>query len=329
MELVIVNGSNAIARGVVSRLAGKQYSKIRLLDFRPYRQSVYNFQRQLPQGVSLEKRQVQNAAALEHGIEGASEVIYFTHDYTANAADKNSFLVGTAKLAKRQGVKKLLAVCPVENELYYTEDAKQPLQKQVEAQADALKSNPDMAILNTDLVYGRHANLLHYMAQCAEAGRIPSAIGNAKGHKFRPVAEQDLANAVQHALSNFSSVKGQNYLVNGADEATLSDLLTVIEGVVGKGQGSTSKNNSLLRLRLSDYLEEFFVGITADKNFRNFAEDFEAHRTNIADGRVNYHEQHGLQRESKGIRETYQALKLTEEDLILPTFTDYKLSALN
>jgi hypothetical protein len=97
------------------------------LDFRPYRQSVYNFQRQLPQGVTLEKYQVQNAAALEHQLEGASDVIYFTHDYCANAADKNSFIQGTAKLAKKHGVAKLLAVCPVENELYYTEDEKHTL----------------------------------------------------------------------------------------------------------------------------------------------------------------------------------------------------------
>jgi hypothetical protein len=58
MELVIVNGSNAIARGVISKLAGKIYQKIRLLDFRPYRKSVYSLQRSLPSGVQLEKRQV-------------------------------------------------------------------------------------------------------------------------------------------------------------------------------------------------------------------------------------------------------------------------------
>ena len=42
MELAVVNGSNAIARGVVSRLLSKgSYSKVRLLDYRPYRKSVY------------------------------------------------------------------------------------------------------------------------------------------------------------------------------------------------------------------------------------------------------------------------------------------------
>jgi hypothetical protein len=42
MELVVVNRSNAIARGIVSRLLGKGgFSKVRLLDYRPYRKSVY------------------------------------------------------------------------------------------------------------------------------------------------------------------------------------------------------------------------------------------------------------------------------------------------
>ena len=186
-----------------------------------------------------------------------------------------------------------------------------------------------MAILNSDLVYGRSANLLQFVAQCAEAGRIPAAIGNATGYKFKPVAEDDLAAAVEHALGNFSQVKGHNYLVNGSEEASLSDLLHVIEGVLGKGEGVTKKQGSLLRLKLSDYLEEFFVGITADKNFRNLAEYFEAQRPNLAEGRVNYHEQHGLQRSSKGIKDTYHKLSLSLEDLVLPTFADYKMSGLN
>ncbi len=58
MELVVVNGANAISRGVLSRLAGKNYQKIKLLDFRPYRKSVYEFQRSLPSGTQLDKLMV-------------------------------------------------------------------------------------------------------------------------------------------------------------------------------------------------------------------------------------------------------------------------------
>jgi hypothetical protein len=133
MELVIVNGSNAIARGVISKLAGKNYQKIRLLDFRPYRKSVYSLQRSLPSGVQLEKRQVQTAANLDIALEGAQDVIYFTHDYFASTSDKNNFIQATAKLSKKHGVEKLIAVCPIEHELFYTEDKHTPLEIRDEA----------------------------------------------------------------------------------------------------------------------------------------------------------------------------------------------------
>jgi len=44
MELVVVNGASNIAKTVVTQLVKqKGYKTIRLLDFRPYRQSVYAF----------------------------------------------------------------------------------------------------------------------------------------------------------------------------------------------------------------------------------------------------------------------------------------------
>lgn len=44
MELVIVNGASNIARSVVRGLTAQgAYRKVRLLDFRPYKTSVYAF----------------------------------------------------------------------------------------------------------------------------------------------------------------------------------------------------------------------------------------------------------------------------------------------
>ncbi|CDW77708.1 UNKNOWN [Stylonychia lemnae] len=51
-------------------------------------------------------------------LNGVSDVLYFIHDYCAKAADKNTFIQGNAKLAKKHGIKKHVAVCPVEYELY-------------------------------------------------------------------------------------------------------------------------------------------------------------------------------------------------------------------
>ena len=54
MELVVVNGSSAIARGVVRSIINSKsntFTKIKLLDAKPFRQSVYQFQKNLPSGV--------------------------------------------------------------------------------------------------------------------------------------------------------------------------------------------------------------------------------------------------------------------------------------
>jgi hypothetical protein len=139
MELVAVNGASAISRGVLSKLAGKNYQKIRLLDFHPYRKSVYGFQRAVTaQGVTVEKQMVQTAANLEIGLEGATDVVYFTHDYFANSSDKNNFIQATARLSKKQGAQRLVAVCPIEHELYWTEDKLTVLELRDQAQMAAI-----------------------------------------------------------------------------------------------------------------------------------------------------------------------------------------------
>ena len=179
--------------------------------------------------MQLEKHQVQNAAGLEHQLEGAKDVLYFTHDYCANTSDKNSFISGTAKLAKKHGVEKLVAVCPIEHELYYTEDQQSPLEKQVEAQKLALQNNPKMTILNSNLVFGKDSYLIHYMTQAASAGRILGQIGGSTGYHYKPVSSDDLTSAVETALARFDQTQGKRFIVDGKDETTLKELLVLLE----------------------------------------------------------------------------------------------------
>ena len=126
MELVVVNGANNIAKSVIRGLtATGQYSKVRLLDFHAHRQSVYALQRELAEkGIELDKRLTKNAQSLELGIEGADKVVYFTHDYFSMVSCKNNFLVASSKIAKRQGVKQMVAVCPVEHDMAYSDEGK-------------------------------------------------------------------------------------------------------------------------------------------------------------------------------------------------------------
>ena len=90
-------------------------------------------------------------------MEGAKDVLYFTHDYSSMAADKNTFIQATAKLSKKLGVERLVAVCPIEHDLYYSEDQSTPFEKKQEAQNKALTEFTNMVILNPNLVYGDNA----------------------------------------------------------------------------------------------------------------------------------------------------------------------------
>ena len=46
-------------------------------------------------------------------------------------SDKNAVLASTARVCKKQGVSKLVAICPIEHDLYYTEDAQTPAEKKL------------------------------------------------------------------------------------------------------------------------------------------------------------------------------------------------------
>lgn len=83
-------------------------------------------------------------------------------------------------------------------------------------------------------------------------------------------------------------------------------------------------------MNFSDYFEEFFVGITHDKNFRRLAEYFESHKPDLKSGdRVDFLESTHLSLTSKGIKDSYQGLRVREEDLVFPTFANYKMTSLD
>ena len=202
MELVVVNGANNIAKSVIRGMtAGGKFNRVRMLDFRPYKESVYMLQRELSaKGVTLDKHMTSNLGSLEVGLEGADQVVYFTHDYSSMTSCKNNTLVATAQVAKKLGISNLVAVCPVEHDMAFSEDQRSWIQQRQEAEQKALDANAKMSILNTDLVFGRDAtHLVHYMTQCAFAGKIQAPFLS-ESAKFRPVHHDDLTGAVTVSL---------------------------------------------------------------------------------------------------------------------------------
>lgn len=323
MELVVINGASSIARGVIRNIVKKHnYQKVRFLDPKPFRQGVYQLQKDLT-GVEFTKHQTGTAANLEIALEGAQNVLYFHHDYLAMTSDKNAVLASTARIAKKQGINGLIAVCPIEHDLYYTEDDKTPFQKKLEAQQDAISHFGSTVILNTNLVFGplnRDSYLINYLAQCAAAGSAPGALVNASKYHFTPVHSEDVAYAVEQASKNFDKLKGSISNVNGSEDVTIKEILETLEVSVGKNKGNTKAQTSLGGL--SDYVQEFFVGISHDRNLTRLAEHFESHpsinlKENDFFGKLNLQNKHSF-------RQNYKDGEIKVEELVSPIFTAYK-----
>ena len=144
--------------------------------------------------------------SLEQAVEGADQVVYFTHDYFSMVSCKNNSLEATAKVAQKLGVSNVVAVCPVEHDMAWSESDKTWVEQRQVAEQNALSANKNMSILNTDLVFGKYpSHLVHYMTQCAFAGKIQGPVISDVA-KFKPVSQTDLTRAVTTSMD--SRLKG-------------------------------------------------------------------------------------------------------------------------
>ena len=326
MELVVVNGASNISKRMIQSLCRSgQYNRVRLLDFRPYRDSVYAFQREMnAEGIIVDKRQTNSGSALDIALEGADNMLYFTHHYTSMTSDKNSYLVGAAKGAKKHEIKNMIAVCPVEHDLAYTEDETCWTERRNEAEKSALAANKNMTILNTDLVYGeKPTHLLHYVAQCVHSGKISSEFhGDAK---FKPVHYEDLSNAVANLMSN---ARPGHFAVRGNEEHSIKDLVHLIEHANGKSSGSTGLNKPLpLGFSPSQMVDDFFHGTTIDRNMINLVAHFNSHHESPVNGECLFSTIGATQEHNAS--QWFQGHKQNEALLAEPSTGDYKMPHMN
>ena len=227
-ELVVMNGASSIARSIVSshlaRNAGK-YASVKLIDARPYRQSVYQWQASL--GVPLRKCMARSAQSIDIHLEGAKDVLYVTHDYTTMSSCKNSHLIAAAKLAKKQGVQNLVAVCPIEHDLAWSEDGKSFYEKTCDAEAEALAANKNLTLLKANLTFGRQTHLINFLTQCAIVGKCPykNLVGN-NTFNYAPIHIDDLEKAAFHALACGHSGK---HTLAGSEQMNLRQILDILE----------------------------------------------------------------------------------------------------
>lgn len=114
--------------------------------------------------------------------------------------------------------------------------------------------------------------------------------------------------------------------MNGSQKATLNELLGLTQKLVGND--NTKLSSSLLGLGLTDYIEEFFVGITHDKNMARMAEFFDTHSLNLEADQPDFFKQFGLN-QKVSLQDYYEGKKVKEEELVFPVFTSYKTVSLD
>lgn len=319
MEFTFVNGASAIARGVVKYLA-KGSSRVKLLDPRVYRQGVYRLQEELS-GVNVEKHQTLGGKSLEYAIEGSENVIYFTHDYTNMAYSKNKVLESTAKAAKTVGVKKLVCVCPIEHDLYYTEDEKDPLQRPREAEENAKANHHNIVFLHPNLVYGDESYLIRFLIQSVLAGNVPKEFADASNAQYEPIHVEDLASIIKHAIDNFDKVKGKSWGVCSGDHHTLGRIKNQITKHVGKEVTTTSGGG------LNGILNSFWYGITHDQNMELMAEYYER-KPDALKHKDEYVKTHGIKLDHT--LESYLArVQYKDENFVYPLYSGYRNTELD
>lgn len=126
-----------------------------------------------------------------------------------------------------------------------------------------MSSNGKMSLLNTDLVFGTDSTfLVHYMHQCALAGKIQAPFLSADA-KFKPVHHADLTQAVSTAMER--GLSGQ-FAVRGSEEVSARDLMNLVEKCCGVDVGKTKARFETPVFPLAKMAEEFFVGMGADTN---------------------------------------------------------------
>lgn len=145
--------------------------------------------------------------------------------------------------------------------------------------------------------------------------------------KFRPVHHDDVTRAVAHAMEH--PIHDQ-LKVRGEEKISIKDLLRMVEQSCDKAPGSTKTFTRIAFLQLSETIEEFFVGITHDRNMRLMLEHFETHAMDCPCPGTDFWEKTGLKQTNK-VSSFFQYHKFadTDEAMATPTFGHYKQVDLN
>lgn len=132
----------------------------------------------------------------------------------------------------------------------------------------------------------------------------------------------DVTQAVAHAIEN---PKHGQFKVRGDEKVSIKELMSLIEHSCEKAPGSVKQHSKIPFLKLSEMAEEFFVGITHDRNMRLMLNHFETNEMDCPCPGTDFWEASGLQRKEKlSAFYKYHRYHDTDDHLATPTFGHYK-----
>lgn len=247
-------------------------------------------------------------------------MVYFHNDYFSMTGSKEQWLQSAVESAKTAGVRKFVAVLPVEYEFYYTEG--QDIDKRrEEAWARAQETFQGLTILRPSIVYGTHNYLVKYIQQSVAAGNIPPAFKSADA-KFRPVHHDAVARAVNHALDNNTSGV---FSLNGQENLSIQEITATLAHQQGSHPDQVKSAGNLFGF--ADILNEFWSGVSHDSNMVNMIQHF-AHGDGLSE--TDFFEAQGLSHEEPKLSEVFSTKDAPSfDDLKEPLFIDYKRISLN
>lgn len=251
MSLLVISGANKVAQGIIRGLHGSgKYEKIVCADVFPnyyYMERFLRFKDTLSENkTKIEEAKLSDKTDLETAIKGATHVVYVTHDYYANVPSKLNLIKHTATISRQAGIKKLVAVTPIENDHYGEPNA---VHDAIQSENEARLAFPGLVELKTDLTFGEDSNAVSQLFTRLAYGK--SIYFKPSSHRVSPIHTLNVAEATQRVLEN-TTLTNLKYVARGSESLDWKTVISTLSGAIGKNANLNSNALENIISPLSD-----------------------------------------------------------------------------
>ena len=242
MEIVTINGSSILARGIVKFFAQQGGTKlIQNFDMNADRTQIKEMEREIKvwnPTVEVINKQIKEASEIKEGVTDAACVLFFQDDYLRPQSDKLQFFKQAALISQDQDADRFLAVFPIEYDTHCGQSDKPGWMEKLEVQDELIKSYKEgLTVFNSNLTYGDQSLLFNYIGQSVKTGQVAKLLLDST-FKFHPLHNKDTGIEVMCEGEQWGA-KSKKYSLSGFEEITCKDLVAKFEKFYGVSAGST------------------------------------------------------------------------------------------